>query len=133
MLMRLASKMVAAQSPCGQLPKCGPGLNTIAVHRGLNGIRMVYASNMEIFGEGEPAEYLYEVVRGSVRSCKMFGDGRRQITSFHMAGKCLGSNRTRSTTSRLRRLPTQSSSRLSAVPSWDLRLATSISPISSGP
>jgi CRP/FNR family nitrogen fixation transcriptional regulator len=88
--MRLASKMVAAQSPGGQLPKLGPGLNTIAVHRGLNGIRMVYASNMEIFGEGEPAEYLYEVVRGSVRSCKMFGDGRRQITNFHMRGEVFG-------------------------------------------
>jgi CRP-like cAMP-binding protein len=37
---------------------------------------------MEIFGEGEPAEYLYEVVRGLVRRCKILGDGRRQITGF---------------------------------------------------
>jgi len=90
MLMHLASKMVATQSPRSQLPKFEPGLNTIAMHRGLNGIRMVYASNLEIFGEGEPAEYLYEVVRGSVRTCKMFGDGRRQITSFHMPGEVFG-------------------------------------------
>jgi CRP/FNR family transcriptional regulator, nitrogen fixation regulation protein len=90
MLMRPASKMVVAQSPRSQLPKFGPGLNTIAVHTGLNGIRMAYASNTEIFGEGEPAEYLYEVVRGLVRNCKIFGDGRRQITSFHIPGEVFG-------------------------------------------
>jgi CRP/FNR family transcriptional regulator, nitrogen fixation regulation protein len=68
----------------------GPGLNTSAVRRGLIGIRKAYASNMEIFGDGEPAEYLYEVVRGSVRSCKILGDGRRQITGFHMPGEVFG-------------------------------------------
>ena len=90
MLMRPPRKVVPDQSPRGQLPNFGPGLNTIAVHRGLNGIRMAYASNMEIFGEGEPTEYLYEVVRGLVRNCKIFGDGRRQITSFHIPGEVLG-------------------------------------------
>ena len=90
MLMRPPRKVVPDQSPRGQLPNFGPGLNTIAVHRGLNGIRMAYASNMEIFGEGEPTEYLYEVVRGLVRNCKIFGDGRRQITGFHIPGEVLG-------------------------------------------
>jgi CRP/FNR family transcriptional regulator, nitrogen fixation regulation protein len=46
--------------------------------------------NMEIFGEGEPAEYLYEVVRGLVRHCKISGDGRRQVTTFHMPGEVFG-------------------------------------------
>jgi CRP/FNR family transcriptional regulator, nitrogen fixation regulation protein len=90
MLMRCASKMVTAQSPRHELPKFGQGLNTIAVQRGLNGIRMAYASNTEIFGEGEPAEYLYEVVRGLVRNCKILDDGRRQITGFHVPGEVFG-------------------------------------------
>jgi CRP/FNR family transcriptional regulator, nitrogen fixation regulation protein len=82
--------VVTALSPRSELPKCGTGLNTIAAHRGLIGIRMSYASNMEIFGEGEPAEYLYEVVRGLVRSCKILSDGRRQIIAFHMPGDAFG-------------------------------------------
>jgi CRP/FNR family transcriptional regulator, nitrogen fixation regulation protein len=90
MLMRPPRKVVPDQSPRSQLPKFRPGLNTIAVHSGLNGIRMAYGSIMEIFGEGEPTEYLYEVVRGLVRHCKIFGDGRRQITSFHIPGEVFG-------------------------------------------
>jgi CRP/FNR family nitrogen fixation transcriptional regulator len=81
---------VAVQSPRQEFSTFGPGLNTSAVRRGLIGIRKAYASNMEIFGDGEPAEYLYEVVRGSVRSCKILGDGRRQITGFHMPGEVFG-------------------------------------------
>ena len=49
-----------------------------------------YASNMEIFGEGEPAEYLYEVVRGLVCRYKILSDGRRQIVAFHMPGDVFG-------------------------------------------
>jgi CRP-like cAMP-binding protein len=89
-LMYSASTVVAAQSPRRELLKLGPGLNIVAGHGELIGIRMSYASNMEIFGEGEPAEYLYEVVRGLVRSCKILGDGRRQITGFHMPGEVFG-------------------------------------------
>ena len=81
---------VTTQSPHQELPKFVPGLNTFAAGRGLIGIRKRYASNMEIFGEGEPAEYLYEVVRGLVRSCKILSDGRRQIIGFHMPGDVFG-------------------------------------------
>jgi CRP/FNR family transcriptional regulator, nitrogen fixation regulation protein len=90
MLMGPAATVVTALSPRCELPEFGSGLNTVAVHRGLMGIRMSYASNMEIFGEGEPAEYLYEVVRGLVRRYKMLSDGRRQIVAFHMPGDVFG-------------------------------------------
>ena len=90
MLMGPAATVVTALSPRCELPEFGSGLNTVAVHRGLMGIRMSYASNMEIFGEGEPAEYLYEVVRGLVRRYKMLADGRRQIVAFHMPGDVFG-------------------------------------------
>jgi CRP/FNR family transcriptional regulator, nitrogen fixation regulation protein len=49
-----------------------------------------YHRSAEIFGEGEPAEYVYQVVEGAVRSCKLLSDGRRQIGAFHLAGDMFG-------------------------------------------
>jgi len=86
----MLNTVVAAQSLLRGPPSFEPGLVTTAVHKGLIGIRRFYTSNMEIFGEGEPAEYLYEVVRGLVRGCKVLADGRRQITGFHMSGVVFG-------------------------------------------
>jgi CRP/FNR family nitrogen fixation transcriptional regulator len=54
------------------------------------GAAMSFDRNEEIHGEGEPAEYLYKVVAGAVRSCKQLSDGRRQITAFHMPGDMFG-------------------------------------------
>ena len=56
----------------------------------LMGARMPFARNAEIYGEGEPAEYLYKVVSGVVRTCKVTADGRRQIGGFYMAGDIFG-------------------------------------------
>jgi CRP/FNR family nitrogen fixation transcriptional regulator len=49
-----------------------------------------YRRGAEIFGEAEPAEYLYQVVDGAVRSYKLLSDGRRQIGAFHLAGDVFG-------------------------------------------
>lgn len=43
----------------------------------LMGAPMPFARNAEIYGENEPAEYLYKVVSGSVRTYKVLNDGRR--------------------------------------------------------
>src|ERR1700750_3272431 len=45
-----------------------------------------YRRGAEIFGEAEPAEYLYQVIDGAVRSYKLLSDGRRQIGALHLAG-----------------------------------------------
>ena len=37
----------------------------------LMGATMDYPCNSEIFGEGEPADYLYKVISGSVRTYKI--------------------------------------------------------------
>ena len=42
------------------------------------------------FGEDEPAEYVYQVVSGSVRTYKLLSDGRRQIGAFHLPGDVFG-------------------------------------------
>jgi CRP/FNR family transcriptional regulator, nitrogen fixation regulation protein len=49
-----------------------------------------YKKGAEIFGEKEPAEYVYQVRTGAVRSYKLLTDGRRQIGSFHLAGDIFG-------------------------------------------
>jgi CRP/FNR family transcriptional regulator, nitrogen fixation regulation protein len=49
-----------------------------------------YARGAEIFGEAEPAEYVYQVVDGAVRSYKLLSDGRRQINAFHLVGDIFG-------------------------------------------
>src|SRR6516165_1061155 len=90
MLMRAATAAVAAQTPRCQSPRSGIDINSIAGSMELMGTRISYARNEEIFGEGEPAEYLYKVVSGSVRSCKILDDGRRQVTGFHMVGEVFG-------------------------------------------
>ena len=49
-----------------------------------------YKKGTEIFGEKEPAEYVYQVKAGAVRSYKLLSDGRRQIGAFHLAGDIFG-------------------------------------------
>jgi CRP-like cAMP-binding protein len=56
----------------------------------LMGALMSFARNSEIYGENEPADYLYKVVSGTVRTYKVLFDGRRQIGGFHLAGDIFG-------------------------------------------
>jgi CRP/FNR family nitrogen fixation transcriptional regulator len=54
------------------------------------GAPMSFARNAEIYGENEPAEYLYKLVSGTVRTSKLLNDGRRQIGDFYMPGEIFG-------------------------------------------
>jgi CRP/FNR family nitrogen fixation transcriptional regulator len=56
----------------------------------LMGALMPFARNSEIYGENEPAEYLYKVVSGTVRTYKVLIDGRRQIGAFYLPGDIFG-------------------------------------------
>ena len=56
----------------------------------LMGAVMSYPRNAEIFGENEPADYLYKVVSGSVRTYKILSDGRRQVGAFYLPGDIFG-------------------------------------------
>jgi CRP/FNR family nitrogen fixation transcriptional regulator len=49
-----------------------------------------YKKGTEIYGEKEPADYVYQVKAGAVRSYKLLSDGRRQIGAFHLAGDIFG-------------------------------------------
>ncbi|OPY99876.1 transcriptional regulator [Bradyrhizobium sacchari] len=74
-----------------------PHINTlddfgIASHSGaavsLNEI--TYRKGTEVYGEKEPAEYVYQVKKGAVRTYKLLSDGRRQIGAFHLVGDIFG-------------------------------------------
>jgi CRP/FNR family nitrogen fixation transcriptional regulator len=54
------------------------------------GSQMTFGPNEEIFGESEPAEYVYKVTKGAVRTCKILSDGRRQIGAFYLPGDIFG-------------------------------------------
>lgn len=56
----------------------------------LMGAAMSFTRNAEIFAEYEPAEYLYKVVSGAVRTYKILSDGRRQIGGFYLASDIFG-------------------------------------------
>jgi CRP/FNR family nitrogen fixation transcriptional regulator len=49
-----------------------------------------YKKGVEIYGEKEPADYVYQVTSGAVRTYKLLSDGRRQIGAFHLVGDVFG-------------------------------------------
>jgi CRP/FNR family nitrogen fixation transcriptional regulator len=59
----------------------------------LPGFTMSFGRNEEIFGEEDPADYVYKVVSGAVRTTRFLSDGRRQIGAFHLPGDVFGLER----------------------------------------
>jgi CRP/FNR family nitrogen fixation transcriptional regulator len=54
------------------------------------GAPMAFGRNEEVFGEGESAEYLYQVKVGCIRTYKVLNDGRRQVGAFYLPGDVFG-------------------------------------------
>jgi CRP/FNR family transcriptional regulator, nitrogen fixation regulation protein len=54
------------------------------------GAPMSFSRNAEVYGENEPAEYIYKVVSGTIRTYKVLSDGRRQIGAFYLPGDIFG-------------------------------------------
>jgi len=53
-------------------------------------IKKAYDANDTIFGEGARSDLIYKVIRGTVRSCKSLGNGRRKIDAFRLPGDIFG-------------------------------------------
>ena len=79
---------VAANS--APLSSVGGDREPLAQSMQLMGAVMSYPRNTEIFGENEPADYVYKVISGSVRTYKILNDGRRQIGGFYLPGDIFG-------------------------------------------
>ena len=75
--------------PCRMSALCAFGSIETAV-RPFGGKEQMLKPNEELFGEGEPADYMYKMVRGTVRSYKSLGEGRRKIEAFRLAGDIFG-------------------------------------------
>jgi CRP/FNR family nitrogen fixation transcriptional regulator len=56
----------------------------------LSSSEIKYRKGVEIFGQAEPANYIYQVIEGAVRTHKLLSDGRRQIGAFHLPGDIFG-------------------------------------------
>jgi CRP/FNR family transcriptional regulator, nitrogen fixation regulation protein len=90
MLMQTQLRTVSAdQSQTNAMPRLAPVPGSFGAMEAM-GSQMRFASNEEIFGEGEPAEYVYKVTKGAVRTYKILCDGRRQIGGFYLPGDIFG-------------------------------------------
>ena len=67
-----------------------PPRDLLATILHLIGAVVSYRRNTELFGENEPADYLYKVVSGGVRTYKILSDGRRQISAFYLPRDMFG-------------------------------------------
>ena len=96
MLMRTSNRTVESSAPVanGLFAKGANPSPSVPESLGeflaLMGTALPFARNVEIYGEGEPADYLYKVVEGAVRTYKLLNDGRRQIGGFYLPGDVFG-------------------------------------------
>jgi CRP/FNR family nitrogen fixation transcriptional regulator len=84
---QIGGKIAPAHSPAHPV---SDQFGAITGHVGLVAAEFSYRKDEEIYGEDEPAEYVYQVVSGAVRTYKLLSDGRRQIGAFHLAGDVFG-------------------------------------------
>lgn len=89
MLNQSADPIVTSSSVVPTMPTTDR-LGVLAGHAKLVETEFCYARDEEIYGEDEPAEYVYQVVHGAVRTYKSLSDGRRQIGAFHLPGDVFG-------------------------------------------
>lgn len=54
------------------------------------GVPMTFVKDEEIYGQGEPADRVYRMVSGTVRTSHFMPDGRRPIGDFYHAGEIFG-------------------------------------------
>ncbi len=82
------SRLSAARKATWPTPSTNPNSFHSAIK--LIGVAMSYDRNAEIYAENDPAENLYKVISGTVRSYKILDDGRRQIGAFYFPGDIFG-------------------------------------------
>jgi CRP/FNR family transcriptional regulator, nitrogen fixation regulation protein len=84
----LTTPAIASKRPVA--PASVDQFGVLTGHIGLVATEFCYRKDEEIYGEDEPSDYVYQVVRGAVRSYKLLNDGRRQIGAFHLPGDAFG-------------------------------------------
>ncbi len=76
----------------GRPPPLEPPVGSYPISGSLElmGAAMSFPRDAEIYSENSPADYLYRVISGTVRTYKALSDGRRQIGAFYMPGDIFG-------------------------------------------
>src|ERR1700721_136896 len=86
----LTQSVIGAKIKAATCPTTADQFGLLAGHAGLGATEFSYRKDEEIYGEDEPAEYVYQVISGAVRSYKLLSDGRRQIGAFHLPNDVFG-------------------------------------------
>ena len=81
---------VSTRRPANAVHSDAVNADSLGQSMHLMGATMSYPRDSEIFGENEPADYLYKVVSGSVRTYRILSDGRRQVGGFYLPGDIFG-------------------------------------------
>jgi CRP/FNR family nitrogen fixation transcriptional regulator len=55
-----------------------------------HGVRVTYERNAEIYAQDDEVEFLYQAVRGVVRTSRLTVEGRRQVGDFYYVGDIFG-------------------------------------------
>ena len=77
-------------APLAPIAASADQFSIITTCSGVIATEFSYSKDEEIYGEGEPSDYVYQVIRGAVRTYKLLNDGRRQIGAFHLPGDVFG-------------------------------------------
>jgi CRP/FNR family nitrogen fixation transcriptional regulator len=88
-VMRSQTQTIAL-SPGHIVSKSPQVIQTLFDCPALVGTTITFPKGAEIYGENEPADYVYRVLSGTVRSYRILSDGRRQIEGFHFSGDIFG-------------------------------------------
>lgn len=81
---------ITARSLTAQPSQPAPATHALFGSIELMGASMTFRKGVEIYGENEPADYVYKLVSGTARSYKILNDGRRQIQGFYFPGDIFG-------------------------------------------
>ncbi len=91
MLIQRAVQSNYTRQPAAGARRQSPVVSrTLAGPLDMMGASMPFARNAEIYGENEPADYVYKIISGTVRTYRILADGRRQIGAFYLPGDVFG-------------------------------------------
>lgn len=77
-------------APCMETPRRGRTPPVL-----LQGLERCYEASATIYAQSEPADFIYQVAAGVVRTITLRADGRRTVHGFHLPGEIFGLERQR--------------------------------------
>ncbi len=86
----ITAPIAKALAPRAPISASADQFSVIATCSGVIATEFSYNKDEDIYGEGEPSEYVYQVIQGAVRTYRLLSDGRRQIGAFHLPGDVFG-------------------------------------------